>query len=151
MLVPKSVLLILELAKEDSRFLISPIPEDGTKPRWLDKYPAAAQVHEHVTRNDIPKLARSQPSSSPSSDTRSNRDSYSISYSRYSEAPSQMMLKGGRSFNAYSTDPNNYAMQESSHHPVTGGIYEENGQAIGGTLVSESMETLSSPQYRLTG
>ncbi|VUZ41056.1 unnamed protein product [Hymenolepis diminuta] len=123
--------------------LIQVRKKDGTKPRWLDKYPAAAQVHEHVTRTDVPKLSRSP------GDARSNRDSYSLSYPLYTEA-SHPMLKSGRSFESYPTDPN-YAMATSHHAPNNSeGIYEENGQSITGMLTGDVMDNLSSPQYRMT-
>lgn len=127
--------------------LIQVRKKDGTKPRWLDKYPAAAQVHEHVTRKDVPKLSRSQQNSSPG-DARSNRDAYSLPYPLYTEA-SHTMLKSGRSFDSYPGDPN--FVMAASHHAQNSseGIYEENGQNITGMLTGV-MDNLSSPQYRLT-
>ncbi|KAM7538426.1 hypothetical protein Aperf_G00000065051 [Anoplocephala perfoliata] len=130
--------------------LIQVRKKDGTKPRWLDKYPTAAQVHEHhIARNDVPKMSRHQQNPNPG-DIGSNRDSYAPAYPRYTEAPNQMMT-GGRGFETYPTDLA-YVIPQStpaSQHPQNSGqLYEENGQSISGMLAGDVMDPLSSPQYR---
>ncbi|VDM19853.1 unnamed protein product [Hydatigera taeniaeformis] len=149
--------------------LIQVRKKDGTKPRWLDKYPAAAQVHEHhVARSEVSKMSRLKQNSSPGDN--SHRDPYPLTYPHYTVTPHQLnngqSMKGGRGFEtfppeaAYATPR---SMMPSHPLPLTpvlqnnGGIYEENGRSVSAVLSGEAdpvlsefqvKTELSSPQYR---
>nr|CDS17993.1 Nuclear hormone receptor HR96 [Echinococcus granulosus] len=150
--------------------LIQVRKKDGTKPRWLDKYPAAAQVHEHhVGRSEVSKMSRLKQNPSPGDS--SHRDPYALTYSLYTEAPHQLgggqLMKGVRSFETYPPEAPYIAPQSvvaSRPLPPTpvlqnnGGMYEENGRGISAVLGGEvdpalsefQIKTeLSSPQYRI--
>lgn len=148
------------------------IAEDGTKPRWLDKYPAAAQVHEHhVARSEVSKMSRLKQNSSPGDN--SHRDPYPLAYSRYPMAPHQLsngqLVKGSRGFETYppeATYSTSQPMMPSHPPPPTqvlqnnGGVYEENGRGVSAMLGGEvdpalsefQIKTeLSNPQYQSPG
>ncbi|KAL5964423.1 Nuclear hormone receptor family member daf-12 [Taenia solium] len=129
--------------------LIQVRKKDGTKPRWLDKYPAAAQVHEHhVARSEVSKMSRLKQNSSPGDN--SHRDPYPLTYSRYAVAPHQLsngqLMKGGRGFGTYppeATYGTSQPMMPSHPPPPTQvlqnnvGIYEENGRGVSATIGRE--------------
>uniref|UniRef100_A0A5K3EZ65 Nuclear receptor domain-containing protein n=1 Tax=Mesocestoides corti TaxID=53468 RepID=A0A5K3EZ65_MESCO len=87
--------------------LIQVRKKDGTKPRWLDKYPAAAQVHEHhVAQSEASKLPHFQRNSSPGSLVKGrHRDPYPLQYPQYAESqhPGNNQLER-RPFDLYTSE-----------------------------------------------